>query len=265
MNASKLSRSIPQILIIALTLMVLVCGQVSPAAAQSGVVYITSNSQLPVQGQLVIPANVGYSAPAELHGLVVTVWYGGKDDNVASMLHLSDGLAADRSLKYGDSKESYKTVVWDGEKAPISGGQNCRDGFYSDSVVLTEGVVYGDKCPIVIEYHIDHFVSVAPATEVPANPEPYNSPAGGTFSLPNWVVWIFTGNFLAVGFGVLLSLFFAFAGLILWIWSVVVMWKIHWLWGVAALVTGFFFPLIGPIAWILLYWGVAHWPVPQPQ
>lgn len=158
-------RSIFQALSI-LALMVMVFAQaVSPVSAQSAVVYIMSNDQLPEKGQLVIPANVGYRAPAELHGLVVTLWYGGKNDNVSTMLHLSDGLAADRVLKYGDTKESYKTVVWDGERAPISDSQNCRPDFYSDSVVLTEGVVYGDRCPIVIEYHIEHFVpAIANAT-----------------------------------------------------------------------------------------------------
>lgn len=174
------------LVILAIFALVLSPVGISNVAAQSAATYITSNDQLPEKGQLVIPANVGWRAPASLHGLVVTLWYGGKDDNTSTMLHLSDGLAADRALKYGDSKESYKTVIWDGDRAPISDGQNCRPDFYSDSVVLTEGVVYGDRCPIVIEYHIEHFVpAIANATATAMAPTATATPVAPAATATN--------------------------------------------------------------------------------
>lgn len=252
----KLTSLISKILVV-LALFAMVFNPVSLAAAQSNVTYITSNDQLPKQGQLVIPGNVGWSAPAKVHGLVATIWYGGKDDNVSTMLHLSDGLASDRALKYGGKSSDYATVVWDGENAPISGGQNCRDGFYSDSVVLTEGVVYGDKCPIVIEYHIDHFVSVAPAaTEPPAAaaPESANPPSIApvlpvvpTTSIPGVPEWVWSLiQWVSLGcFGLLFAMLAAYA-------AYVVIKPHHgssWAIGLAAVA---FFASLIPCMWFLV-------------
>lgn len=85
------------------------------------------------------------------------------------------------------------------------------------------------------------------------------------FVVPAWVSWIFTGAGLVFILAVLGFLFIGVVGLILWVWSTAVMWRISWVWGIAALVTGFLFPVIGPIIWLILSGIVSNWPGPQPM
>ncbi len=192
-----------QILTITLAIVALAFGQVSFVAAQSGTsTNITSYDQIPEKGQLIIPAGTGFKAPALMHGLVATITYGGMEDTTASLTSYSNGIAKDRVAKYGGLVSDYPTVIWTGASDTITGTQNCRDGFYSDSVVITKGVVYGDRCPLMIEYHLEHFVSVAPAaTEPPAAAAPESAnpssiapvlPVVPTTSIPGVPEWFWS-------------------------------------------------------------------------
>lgn len=90
-------------------------------------------------------------------------------------------------------------------------------------------------------------------TNPPANNGPTYNPTFVAPTLPNWVSWIFTGTGLLVIGGILFSLFLALIGLVLWAWSTIAVWKHHgWVFGVAALVSGFFFPIVAPIIWLIV-------------
>lgn len=156
-------------ILVALTM---VFAQAGNVAAQSGVApSVTSYDQLPVQGQMIILANQGWVAPDEWNGLNVTLWYGVKTDTVATMSNLGNGISEDRANNYGGKSDDYPTVVWAGTVVSLSGGNNCRPEFYSDSAILTAGVVYGDECPILIEYNsAGHYIAQsAVPTLVPTN------------------------------------------------------------------------------------------------
>lgn len=144
----------------------------TPTAAQDSAPTVTDYGQLPTKGQLVIPAGKGWVAPDSWNGLNVTVWYGTADDTNTTMANLGNGIATDRSQKYGGQPSDYPTVVWGGPSVHV-GGQ-CRGQFYSDATVLTAGVVYGDECPVLIEYNAEgHFIA-QPATQPgpAATPQP---------------------------------------------------------------------------------------------
>lgn len=137
-------------------------------AAQNGTV--TDYDQLPVKGQLIVPAGKGFVAPDAWNGLNVTVWYGTADDTNTTMANLGNGIANDRATKYGGQASDYPTVIWNGPSVNV-GGQ-CRGQFYSDATVLTAGVVYGDECPLLIEYNAEGHYIAQPATPPPAYPTP---------------------------------------------------------------------------------------------
>ncbi|MBP9670550.1 hypothetical protein KBD75_04075 [Candidatus Woesebacteria bacterium] len=76
------------------------------------------------------------------------------------------------------------------------------------------------------------------------------------FNLFNFVKW-------SILFGWIFMAFVMLASFGLWLWSVIVMWRVHWLWGLAAAISGFLFPVIVPIAWLILHkFAVTTWPVP---
>lgn len=138
-------------------------GAVSVSAQSQTPPAVASYEKLPVKGQLIIPAGKGFVAPEQWQNLNVTLWYGVKTDTVASMGNLGNGLANDRAKKYGGVASDYPTVTWAGPSVNVTGG-NCREQFYSDAAVLTAGVVYGDECPILVEYNAENQPAiVAPA------------------------------------------------------------------------------------------------------
>jgi len=170
-----------KIVAIALTL-VIAFGSVSSAFAQAAnPPSVASYDQMPVKGQMIVPAGKGWVAPESWNGLNVTIWYGVKADTVATMANLGAGIAQDRARNYGGSESDYPTVVWSGTAVAIS-GNNCRPEFYSDATILTAGVVYGDQCPLLIEYNVEgHFVAAptlaaAIDTVVPSTPLPISTP-----------------------------------------------------------------------------------------
>lgn len=150
-------------LVVAVALVALLA---APVAAQ-GVVEITNVSQLPVQGQLVIPAGYMFEIPKGMDG---TTWYFPNTDNQASVVAYSASIAGDRVGRYGGTLASYPTVVWKGAVVPTTDRSRCRGVFDSKPGVGSPGTKVGDRdCPQMLEYRISTTLPVT-LTAVPIVP-----------------------------------------------------------------------------------------------
>lgn len=172
---TKFSVRFIQILSI-LALIGMVFAQVSPVAAQSAVPPTVSRySDLPKRGQLILVPGSQFVVPAELDGLVVTIWRGMADSTVQPVIEHSNSIAGDRADRYGGVPSDFVTVIWDKNVHPLPGfstRQPCDDAYGHDAAVLNAGTSIGDAgCYEMIEYDRSEqpdFAVVPAATEAVA-------------------------------------------------------------------------------------------------